>query len=156
MKTQIIRPTETPVARSQASSTGQSVAKALASAILAITVLALPQTASAFDSTNGMEVNEVNANVFEVIPRRGGASGDSYWCAAGEYAEEKLRAKPREVVYVVRGPGASETTDRVEAVQFTLNPSAVGVTPGPLAEDANDFNVGGHMGLGLARTNCNM
>jgi hypothetical protein len=130
--------------------------RGMAFAVLSLAAFVAPHDAVAYDAANGMEVNQVNDNVFEVIPRDEARSGNTYWCAAGEYAEQELRASARDQLYVARGMGPSETTDRVSAVQFTLDPAAAGITPAPLSEDEETFNVGGSMEIGLARADCVM
>ena len=129
-------------------------AKGVAISLLSVALLAAPHGASAWQSFNGMEVNKVNDNVFEVFPKNMDApNGTHYWCAAAEFAEGQLRAKSGEI-YVVRGLGPAETADRTDAVQFTLDASAAGVTPGPMAGDENRFNTGEHMNMGQAHMNC--
>ncbi len=129
--------------------------KGIAISILSVVVLAAPQGASAWQSFNGMEVNKVNDNVFEVFPKSmEQPNGTHYWCAAAAFAEAQLRAKSGDI-YVVRGMGAAETAKRsTGAVQFTLDASAAGVTPGPMAGDENRFNAGEHMGITQAHENC--
>ena len=126
----------------------------LAGPFLTSALFAVPQIGLAFEATNGMVVNPINASVFEEIPRDSGAGGMQYRCAASDFAEVELRAKWEDQIYVVRGPGPTETMDRNSAVQFTLDPPAAGVTPGPLSEDENEFNVGGHMEMSLAHEYC--
>lgn len=128
--------------------------KHFAGPLLTSALFAMPQIGLAFEATNGMVVNQINASVFEVIPRDSGAGGLQYWCAASDFAEVELHAKWEDQIYVVRGPGPAETMDRDLAVQFTLDPAAAGVTPGPLSEDENEFNVGGHMEMSLAHEYC--
>lgn len=94
----------------------------LAASLLA----ALPLDAAAgFAGRFGTRVNPVNPSVFEVIARTAG-SGPDYWCGAGEYAERALGAGWDQPIYIVRGRGPSETTGRRSAVQFSLDPAAVG------------------------------
>lgn len=81
--------------------------------------------ASAFTSREGSRVNPVSAAVFEVIPKAGGL-GRNYWCAAGDYAQRALKAPWEAHLYISRARGASETTNRRSAVQFTLEPSLAG------------------------------
>lgn len=87
-------------------------AKGIVISLLSVAVLGAPQSASAWQSFNGMEVNKVNDNVFEVFPKNMDApNGTHYWCAAAEFAEGQLRAKSGEI-YVVRGLGPAETANR--------------------------------------------
>lgn len=129
--------------------------KCLIISILSAALLIAPHGASAFRAFNGMDVNQINDNVFEVIQRVDNPAGHTYWCAAAQFAEAELRAKSTSELYIARGLGPAETVKRSSAVQFTLDPSAAGITPAPLGDDLNNIVVGEHMQIGLARTYCN-
>lgn len=76
----------------------------------------------------GSVVYPINDNVFEVV----GNSGRGYilfWCGASRYARQVLGIDWRSKITIVRGLGRSEATGQRSAVQFTVNPGAVGVTP---------------------------
>lgn len=109
--------------------------------------------ADAFTSRHGTRVNPVNANVFEVIPRSGG-SGAMFWCGAGDYAQRELGASWQARVYIARGRAQSETTGRRSAVQFTLDPAAVGVTPIQPSLSINSLKVGDNMTVRMAFEFC--
>lgn len=81
-----------------------------------------------FSTPGGAGVYQINANVFEVVGSSSrGAS--IYWCGASEYARRALGQSWETQISISRTLGPSQATDRTSAVQFTLNPSAVGVTP---------------------------
>lgn len=124
---------------------------------IAITILAaamtIPHLAGAFTARNGVRVNPVNSAVFETVPRSSGY-GAIYWCAASEYARRALNASWQTEVYVARGLGPSETTNRRSAVQFTIDPTAAGISPGSRGGSLNSFNVGDHMSITQANRFC--
>lgn len=104
-------------------------------------------------SFGGYDVNPVNDVVYEVVSE-GAHGGAAFWCAAGEYVERELRKPAHTEIYVVRGEGHSETTNRRSSAQFTIEPQAAGVTPADSSGDLNRPNVGEHMSAGLARNFC--
>lgn len=75
--------------------------------------------AFAFEARNGVDVNPVSANSFEVI--EGGDFGPrSVWCAAGEYARSALGQRGNTRIYV-EGPRAdSRTVPGRKGVVFSL------------------------------------
>lgn len=121
-------------------------------ALCAGLAVAVPTVGDAFSSRLGARVNPVNAAVFEVVPKSG--SGQEIWCGAADYAQRELRAPWQARVYVARGRGQSETTGRRTAVQFTLDPNAAGVTPGPSSLSLNTFAVGDSMSVRQAYDLC--
>lgn len=121
-------------------------------AVLAGLAAAVPSVGDAFTSRLGARVNPVNAAVFEVVPR--GGSGQEIWCGAADYAQRELRAPWQARIYVSRGRGQSETTGRRTAVQFTLDPGAAGITPGPSSLSLNTFAVGDSMSVRQAFDFC--
>lgn len=124
--------------------------KALLSLCFAFALVA--EASGAFTSRQGARVNPVNATVFEVVPR-GGGRGPVYWCAAGDYAQRQLKAPWSAQVYVARGLGQSETTNRRSAVQFTLDPAAAGIAPAK-SYRLNAFKPGEHMSVQQAFSYC--
>lgn len=114
---------------------------------------AIPQFADALTTRNGVRVNQVNSAVFEAVPRSSG-NGGIVWCAASEYARRSLNASWQTNVYVVRGWGPSETTNRRSAVQFTIDPTAAGITPTGPSRSLNAFPVGDHMTVQRANGFC--
>ena len=81
-----------------------------------------------FSAPGGASVYGIHANVFEVVAPSSDGSR-VFWCAAAEYARRVRGAPWTAEITVARSLGPSEATDRVSAVQFTLNPGAVGITP---------------------------
>lgn len=120
--------------------------KNFASIALVLAVAAAPQSGHAFTATNGLTVAPVNNVVFEVNDARG-APSQAYWCAAANYAKRKLKAGWQDELYVARTMGHSETSDRPNAVQFTIDPGAAGVTPAGPGSSIDSFVVGDHMKL---------
>ncbi|MVO16241.1 hypothetical protein [Parasedimentitalea huanghaiensis] len=104
----------------------KSVFKSLA--LVAAIAVALPTAALAFRAINTLDVNRVDANIFEVIGRPA-AIKDDYWCGAGDYLRRELQLPWNTKIYVVSGIGRSVTTGARSAVQFTLNPDALGIEP---------------------------
>jgi len=97
-------------------------------AVIAALSVALPTSALAFRAINTLDVNRVDKNVFEVVGRPG-VIKDDYWCGAGDYLRRELQLPWKTKIYVVSGIGRGVTTGARSAVQFTLNPEAVGITP---------------------------
>lgn len=116
-------------------------------------LLALPCTAFAFTAPNRLNVNPVDANVFEVIGKPGSA-GPDYWCAAADYANRALNAPWSAPLYIARTRGPSVTTGRKSAVQFTLSPAAAGVTPSSPSLSLNALKPGDSMSVQMARSYC--
>ncbi|MEP2717594.1 hypothetical protein [Pseudophaeobacter sp.] len=110
---------------------------------------------SAFTSRDGSRVNPVSQGVFEVIPRAGGL-GRNYWCAAGDYAHRALKASWNAPVFISRGRGPSETTNRRSAVQFTLESSRAGSPSTGSFGSVNSLAVGDNMTVQNAFNFCNM
>lgn len=122
-------------------------------ALIAAGLLSLPTGADAFTGRHGVGVNPVNEAVFEVIARTAG-SGSDYWCGAAEYAQRALRAPWTATIFIARGRGPSVTTGRRSAVQFTLDPAAVGITPGTQSLSVNALRVGDSMSVQSAFQFC--
>lgn len=78
----------------------------------------------AFTTHNGTEVNPVDDDVFEVVPRSSGTI-DDFWCGASDYARIVLGAGWQDRLYAVRGRGVSTTTGKRSSAQFSLSPDRV-------------------------------
>lgn len=107
---------------------------------------------AAFTARNGVRVNPVNADVFEVIARPNGRKSD-FWCGAGSYASGALGAPDNVLVYTVGGAGQGVTMKSPDAAQFSLKPpeQVLGATGragnwGPSVGQANS--------VGRARNSC--
>jgi hypothetical protein len=124
-------------------------------AFLALLPMLAPDAAQAFNGRRGTRVAPVNDAVFEVVARNSG-SGPEYWCGAADYSRRVLGAGWSTTIYIARGRGHSETTGRRSAVQFTLNPSAAGITPASQSLSLNSLKVGDHMSVQQGNTYCNM
>ena len=75
----------------------------------------LPLASGAWQADNLLTVNPLPNGVFEVIGRPGSAGSD-YWCAAGDYALRVLGASGTQRIYITRGRGTPETSDRLAHV----------------------------------------
>ena len=94
--------------------------------IALVLTVGLPHAAQALTTPNNVRVNAVNAQVFEAIAPVDQA--DYYWCGASHFARRSLGAAWSDKIHIVRGRGASATTNRKTAVQFSL-----GEAPSPLS-----------------------
>ncbi|MEX0319289.1 MAG: hypothetical protein AB3N21_15120 [Ruegeria sp.] len=115
----------------------------------------LAAEAQAFSAKNGARVNPISGSVFEVIPRTD-TSSDAIWCAASDFSRRAAGAPWNQKIYVVSGRGRSVTTGRRTAVQFTLNPTAAGVTPLQGGGLRTGFPVGDSMSVQRANSLCNV
>ena len=99
----------------------------LAFLILALNAPPMAHAQQGF-SAPGSITYPVNDQVFEVV----GNSGRGfilYWCGAAHYARRVKGAHWRDKITIVRGLGRSQVTGRRSAVQYTLEPGALGITP---------------------------
>ncbi len=92
----------------------------------AVALLATTAAAQAFTAQRGNVVADIGNATFEVVAR-GGTGPKTYWCAASEYARF-TGFSGNDRIYVVRGPGPSQTVPGRRAVQFTTSPDAAGLT----------------------------
>ncbi len=72
---------------------------------------------------NGIDVNAVNSEVFEVVARTGGPIAD-FWCGASNFARDELGASWQDYLYVVGGAGVGVTSASPSTVQFAMAPSS--------------------------------
>lgn len=91
--------------------------------LVPVVLMACEATGGAFVTRNGVRVNPVNADVFEVLARPAGRASD-FWCGAGNYARRALDAPDNALVYVVGGAGQGVTAKSPDAAQFSLKPPA--------------------------------
>ncbi len=92
--------------------------------VLVAGILAAYPAWADFRAINGLRVFQINEEVFEVVDR-GSYTFESFWCSAGDYAQRKLGLPWQTDLYVSRGLGPSEATNRRSAVQFSANPEAI-------------------------------
>lgn len=94
-------------------------------------LLAGPGLASSdlFRAKNHMRVAQRDAAVIEVGGFTQDAGLDDYWCAVGDYLRRVQNTPWDQDIYVVRGLGPGQVTNSRDAVLFTLDPDAAGVTP---------------------------
>lgn len=121
--------------------------------VLALSIGAIPQTGHAFAATNGLSVDPVNSAVFEVNDSKG-APAPAFWCAAANYAKRELKADWKDTLYVARTMGHSTVSSRGNAVQFTIDPAAAGVTAAGQGNSMETFVVGDNMTLQQANSYC--
>ncbi len=98
--------------------------------LLAIAFAALPAMAGAqsFTAENRLEVVPLNGGQFEVIEARGeGPRG--IWCAAADFARDRLGVPGAERVYISRGRGPSVSGARRKSVIFTTDPDVLSRPP---------------------------
>jgi hypothetical protein len=98
-------------------------------------------------------VNPVDDKVFEVIARTSGSAGD-YWCGAADYAQRGLGVAWTATLYISRGRGPSETTNRRTAVQFTLDPARAPQSAGGRIFQFGDLRAGDSMSVQRAHQYC--
>jgi len=127
--------------------------KCVTQIVLALTIVTIPQFGHAFAAANGLTVDRVNDAVFEVNDWRG-ARAPAYWCAAANYAKRQLKAGWKDRLFVTRTMGRSETSNRGNAVQFTIDPAAAGVTAAGPGSSMESFVVGDNMTLQQANSYC--
>ncbi|MDY6858464.1 MAG: hypothetical protein SWN98_03910 [Pseudomonadota bacterium] len=84
---------------------------------------ALPEVMPDYHNTTGNLVlgDPATPGQFEVISRPGDGARN-YWCAAGEYVENKLRLLPNERIYVVESRRPSLRRPGHSGVVFTVRP----------------------------------
>lgn len=121
--------------------------------VLALTIVAIPQSGHAFAAANGLTVAPVNGAVFEVNDWKG-ARAPAYWCAAANYAKRELKAGWRDRLFIAKTMGHSVTSNRGNAVQFTIDPAAAGVTAAGSGSSMESFVVGDNMTLQQANSYC--
>ena len=117
---------------------------------MAVAVVLMPVGASAYRAINWLQVNPVSADVFEVVGEPGSGPAQ-YWCAAGDYARQVLGTVAVQRIYIVRGRGPSETTNRRSAVQFSLIKPPGDYQPG---YSLSVKNVGENLNSASARFYC--
>jgi hypothetical protein len=79
---------------------------------------------------NRYEIRPLQDGVFEVVSlTRSGAS--DYWCGAGDYARNQLRAPVTQRIYIWKAIGPSVGRSGRKAVQFSFTaPEGANTTPG--------------------------
>lgn len=117
-------------------------------------MMQLAAPAQAFTLPNGVKVNAVDDLVFEVVPRSSGTL-DEFWCGSSEYARRVLGAGWRDMIYVYRGRGISETTGKRSAVQFTISREKARDVPAERSIIQLGLKAGDSMSVQMARTHCN-
>ncbi len=122
--------------------------------IVSIVFVAGCEGSTAFTAQNGVRVNPVNADVFEVFARPSGRKSD-FWCGAGSYAFRVLGASDGAPVYAVGGAGRGVSLDSPDAAQFSLKPpgQASGATGRPASRGWGP-EVGQSVSVGRARNSC--
>jgi hypothetical protein len=119
---------------------------------LAALAVLLPTAGLAWQADNRLEVTPLPERAaFEVIGRPGSA-GPDYWCAAGDYALRVMGAPGNARIYIVRGRGTPETSERLSSVQFSLNQPAGDTQPNPPFLSMK--RVGDNLSVSFARNYC--
>ncbi len=97
-------------------------------ALAAVGLLAACETdTSRFTGPGGSGVYPIGSDKFEVVAQSV-KGAPVFWCGASDYARRVLGAGWNDEISIARTLGPSEATDRTSAVQFTLNPAALGIT----------------------------
>jgi hypothetical protein len=108
--------------------------------------LALATPASAWKASNGYEVTAVGPVTFEVAWRGGPTGAIDFWCAAGEYAWQRLRAANNARLYRL-----SEPPRRAGApILFSLDPTGKASRTGLAVVGGDD----GSLSVASARNQC--
>ncbi len=127
--------------------------KRLMQFVLALSIVATPQTGHAFAATNGLSVEPVTDAVFEVNDWRG-SPASAFWCAAANYARRQLKADWQRRLFIARTMGPSVTSNRGSAVHFTVNQDAAGVAAAGAGNSLGSFVVGDNMTIQRANGYC--
>jgi hypothetical protein len=117
----------------------------------AIAVVCLPVAAAAWTADNRLEVNALPGGAFEVIGDPGSGGAD-FWCAAGDYALRELGAGATDRVYITRGRGTPETSQRRSGVQFSM--TAPATVPQGMQLFMDMRRVGDSLNVAFARNYC--
>lgn len=121
-------------------------------ALAIVCFASLPATGFAWKAENRLDVNPLpGSDAFEVVGRPGSAGAD-YWCAAGDYALRVLAAPAEARIYITRARGVPETSNRLEAVHFSLTPGGGETRPTPPFLSMR--RVGDNLSIAFARTFC--
>lgn len=108
--------------------------------------------AQTFTTGLRVDVRQIDAGQFEVIPVRRGANGYQYWCAAATYTIEGLRL-PSTTPITISQPRKRDASHARELVTYTLNPSPLGIATLPVVQ-INALRVGHTMSASRAATFC--
>ena len=119
--------------------------------MICLALAAMPVAANAFIAENRHHVNPLPGGAFEVIGEPG-SGGAAYWCAAGDYATRVLGAGGTQRIYISRGRGRPETSNRRSAVQFSMTPPAGADTSRSLTLQVD--RAGDNLGVAFARRYC--
>ena len=119
--------------------------------VAAVGLACAPVAALAWTADNRLDVNPLPNGDFEVIGDPG-SGGSDYWCAAGDYALVVLGAQGTDRVYITRGRGTPETSNRKSGVQFSL--TAPATAPQGLQLFMDMRRVGDNLGVTFARNYC--
>ena len=119
--------------------------------VAAVVLACAPVAAKAWTADNRLDVNPLPGGAYEVIGDPG-SGGSEYWCAAGDYALRVLGAGATDRVFITRGRGAPETSQRRSGVQFSLTPPAT--VPDGLQIFMDMRRVGDSMNVAFARNYC--
>lgn len=97
---------------------------------LTVLLVLMPAVAGALHGFNRLQVYPVSKTDFEVVGRVGSGAAN-YWCGAGDYVRNYLRAPVVTRIYISRAIGPSVSTAGRKAVHFSLTPPKdVSTSPG--------------------------
>ncbi|MBB3992969.1 hypothetical protein GGR95_000588 [Sulfitobacter undariae] len=95
-------------------------------ATILATVLPLAANAQSYRAVNSMDVVPLGQSTFEVI-RSGGMGPRGVWCAAADYAENRLGTRGR--IYISQGSAPSRSVAGQKSVVFTTDAASLSQAP---------------------------
>ena len=114
--------------------------------VLLAAALVAAAPAHAFISSNRMRVDATGPVTFSVTARGGKYGAIDFWCAAGEYAWQRLRAPNNARIYRLSEPPRRSG----EAIVFSLDPTGKASRTGLAVIGTDD----GSLSVASARTQC--
>ena len=94
--------------------------------IIAFCAAGAAQAKDYISSPGQARTSPIDGNLCEVVGKSS-RGHDMWWCGAATYVRRVLGAGWTTPVTIARGLGQSQATGRRSSVQFTLNPSALGI-----------------------------
>ena len=125
-----------------------------AAIIIAALACAAPAAAQDYRASNKLTVGQITPAVFEVVSRPGKSGANNFWCAAAEYARDRLGAAGTARIYVAEPRGPSTLSPSRSAVRFTLDPAAAGIDATPPRTSLSVDHVGDSIARRSAEEYC--
>ena len=121
---------------------------------LAALSLAAPAAAQEFRAANKLTVGQITPAVFEVVSRPGKSGASNFWCAAADYARQRLGAPGNARIYVAQARGPSTLSPGRSGVRFTLDPAAARIEPIAPRTSLSVDHVGDNLSVSLGLQYC--